>query len=65
MDANDTNRPAEGWSGPDERGYMEYTMHGPSFFVDPPVLDGFEAYWIGVHGESWTRWVYRPVPAKD
>lgn len=59
--APDPNLPAAGWSGPDDRGHLTYTLHGPSVLVQPPKRDGYVAYWIGRHGNRYTRWVYKPV----
>ena len=53
--------PAVGWTGPDSRGHMQYTIHGvePASFKRPE-LDGFECYLVAVRGLCYTRWMYRP-----
>lgn len=55
------NRPPEGWSGPDKLGHFTYVWHDAPATAEPPEKEGYDAYWVGRHGLSWTRWVYRPI----
>jgi hypothetical protein len=58
----DDDRPAEGWREPDRNGIVRFTIHGhqPLDFK-PPERDGFERFFIAVHGDRYTTWAYRPV----
>ena len=58
---NAKNIPAEGWTEPDERGHISYVTHAPAHSTDAPKREGYEPFFIGVHGNDWTRWTYRPV----
>lgn len=54
-------RPAEGWSEPDARGHVRFTVHGPSTFIRAPKREGYESYFVAVHGQNYTSWVYKPT----
>lgn len=53
-------RPEAGWTSPDERGFVRFTMHG-RVFESAPTRDGYEAFFVAVHGVNFTTWTYRPV----
>lgn len=53
-------KPEEGWSGPDDRGHLRYTMHGRSD-QHAPARTGYDAFFVAVHGANFTTWTYRPV----
>lgn len=54
------NRPPEGWSGPDDRGIYAY-VKWDALHAEPPTKEGYDCYFVGVHGSAWTRWYYRPI----
>lgn len=54
-------RPPEGWSGPDERGHLKFTMHA-RVFEDAPEREGWRAFFVSVHGANFTTWTYEPAP---
>lgn len=56
------SRPAAGWST-DPEGHPVFVRHGSSVMAGAPDLAGHEPYFVGVHGDDYTRWVYRPVEA--
>lgn len=54
--------PAEGWTQPDSRGIVRFTQHGPSaMHAKPPTLDGYEVFFVAVHGTDFTTWAYKPT----
>lgn len=53
-------RPPEGWSEPDERGYVKFTMYD-RVDADAPHRDGFYPWWVAVHGSNFTTWTYIPA----
>ena len=54
--------PPAGWHQPDRKGIVRFTMHGPMpIHQKPPKRDGFEVFFVGVHGNRFTTWSYRPV----
>lgn len=56
-------RPPEGWRGPDERGHVRFTMYG-RINEEAPKREGYEAFFIAVHGSNFTTWTYAPKEAK-
>jgi hypothetical protein len=56
--------PPEGW-GTDWVGNPTFTVHGPSFDVRPPELEGHRCHWIARHGPAYTTWTYRPIETED
>lgn len=53
-------RPAEGWSEPDARGHVTFTMYDRAT-EDAPHRDGFYPFFVAVHGSNFTKWSYLPV----
>lgn len=52
-------RPPEGWSDPDERGHIRFTMYD-RLTQPSPEREGYKAYFVAVHGMNFTRWTYAP-----
>ena len=51
-------RPPEGWTEPDARGHITYTMYDRISETAPERV-GWEAFFVAVHGANFTRWTYR------
>jgi hypothetical protein len=57
-------RPPAGWSGPNTRGLMHFVMYDRT--SEPhPELEGWDAFFIAVHGKNYTRWTYRRINDAD
>lgn len=55
-------RPPEGWSGPDTRGIVRFTIHDSRpFGWSPPAREGYELFFVAVHGQNYTTWAYKEV----
>lgn len=55
--------PPEGWGEERADGHLTYVRHGLPYREGPPEREGFEPYFIAVHGADYTRWTYRPAPS--
>lgn len=53
--------PPAGWTEPDERGHLQFTLAQPPTMGDKaPEREGFECYFVSVT-DRYTRWTYRPI----
>lgn len=53
-------RPPEGWSEPDRNGHLRFVMYD-RVFEKAPEREGWDAFFIAVHGTNFTSWTYRRV----
>jgi len=53
--------PEAGWSKPDNRGHVTFTLAQPPRMDDKaPEREGFECYFVSCT-DRYTRWTYRPI----
>lgn len=53
--------PPAGWSQPDNRGHVTFTLAQPPTMNDKaPEREGFECFFVGLT-DRYTRWTYRPT----
>ena len=57
---DECKRPPEGWSDPDPHtGFIRFTMYD-RLSEPAPEREGWDCFFVAVHGANFTTWTYRP-----